>query len=66
MGGVFPNETYVFICKLNTNGSAVVANDGVVGEITNWKLSGGQKDTESIPVIGGFVDKEKPREQYEM
>lgn len=66
MGGIFPNETYVYIAPLNTNGSALATSDKVVGEITNWKMSGGQKDTESIPVIGGFVDKDKPREQYEM
>jgi hypothetical protein len=66
MGGVFPSETSIFIVAAGVNGSALTAADKVVGEVTEWNLSGGEKDIESIPVIGGFVNKENPRSQFEV
>lgn len=66
MAGIFPNETSIYIVAADTVGSALTAADKVVGEITNFSLSGGGQDIESIPVIGGFVDKEMPREQFEV
>lgn len=65
MGGILRNEVSIFIVAAGTNGSALTAADKVVGEITNWKLSGGGRDVESIPVFGGFVDLEKPQEIFE-
>ncbi|OYT26526.1 MAG: hypothetical protein B6V02_01520, partial [Thermoprotei archaeon ex4572_64] len=38
----------------------------VKGQITSWGLSGGNKDVESVAAFGGFIDKEKPREQFEL
>ena len=38
----------------------------VTGEITNYNLSGGESDVESVPAFGGFIDKEKPVEQLEL
>ena len=66
MGGVFPNETSIYIVASGTASSALTAADKIVGEITNIARSGGEEDVESIPVIGGFVDKENPRSQYEI
>jgi len=66
MAGVFPSETSIYIVAANTNGSALTVGDKVIGEITNFSLSGGDQDVESIPVIGGFVDKEMPRNQFEV
>ena len=66
MAGVFPNETSVYIVAADVNGSSLTAGDKIVGEITNFSLSGGSENIESIAVIGGFVDKEMPREQYEV
>lgn len=66
MGGVFPSETSIFIVEATTNGSALTAGNKIVGEITNFSLSGGDQDVESIPVIGGFVDKDSPRSQGEI
>ena len=66
MGGVFPNETSIYIVAADVNASALTVNDKIVGEFTNWKKSGGEKDSESIPVIGGFVDKDKPQAQIEL
>jgi hypothetical protein len=66
MAGIFPNETSVYIVAAGTNGSALTAADKVVGEITNWSQSGMDRDVESIPVIGGYVDKENPRSQGEI
>lgn len=65
MGGIFPNETTIYISTSSTNAADVASSDSIVGEITNWNLSGGEADVESIPVIGGFVDKENPRTQFE-
>lgn len=66
MGGVFPNETSIYIVAADVNASALASSDKIVGEISNWARSGGEEDVESIPVIGGFVDKESPRSQYEL
>jgi len=66
MAGIFPSETSVYIVAAGTNGSAVTAADKVIGEITSWSQSGMDRETESIPVIGGFVDKENPRSQGEI
>lgn len=65
MSGVFPNETSIYIANKDTDGSALTNADKIVGEITNWNRSGGEQDIETIPVIGGFVDKENPRTQVE-
>ncbi|RLG33406.1 hypothetical protein DRN98_03990 [Methanosarcinales archaeon] len=66
MGGIFPNETTIYIAPVDVDAASVVSSDSIVGEITNWSLSGGEADIESIPVIGGFVDKENPRSQFEV
>jgi len=66
MGGIFPNETTIYIAASGLDASAVASSNSIVGEITNWSLSGGEADIESIPVIGGFVDKENPRTQFEV
>lgn len=66
MAGVFPNETSIYIVNKDTNGSALTDAGKIVGEITNWNKSGGEQEIESIPVIGGFVDKESPRSQMEL
>ncbi|HEY9702086.1 MAG TPA: hypothetical protein V6C58_06555 [Allocoleopsis sp.] len=66
MGGIFPTETSIYVVTAGTNASALASSDKIVGEITDFSLSGGNKDVESIPVIGGFVNKELPREQFEV
>lgn len=66
MGGIFPNETSIYIVDNNTGSGSLTDADKVVGEIENWDLSGGEADVESVPVIGGFVDKENPRSQFEV
>lgn len=66
MAGVFPNETSIYIVAAGTNGSALTAADLVKGEITNVSISGLDRSKESIPVVGGFVDKQNPRSQGEV
>lgn len=66
MGGVFPSETSVYITTSGTAAASLTADHKIVGEVTNWSISGGDQDVESIPVIGGFVDKELPRNQFEV
>jgi hypothetical protein len=38
----------------------------IAGEIVNYGKTGGGSDTESVPAFGGFIDKEKPEEQFEI
>lgn len=38
----------------------------IAGEIKTYGRTGGEKDVESDPVFGGFVDKEKPQSQFEI
>lgn len=66
MGGIFPNETTIYIAPSSTNMASLATSDKVIGEVTNWSISGGAQEVESVPVIGGFVDKEMPRDQYEV
>jgi len=67
MGGIFPNETTIYIGTADQLTTELChSSNAVVGEIEKFNLSGGNQDIESVPVIGGFVDKEKPREQFEV
>jgi len=64
--GIFPNETTISIAAADVVGSALATSDQVIGEISNWSQSGGEQEIESKPVIGGFVEKEIPRTQFEI
>jgi hypothetical protein len=64
--GIFPNEVSIFIQAAGTNGSALTAADKIVGEITNWKVSGGAISKDLVNVFGGQLDIRKPREMVEV
>lgn len=61
------NRDYIkiYIAPVDTNPSALAASDVIEGEIISHELSGGNKDVETQPAFGGFIDKQKPVEQYE-
>ena len=58
----------IAVSTVDTNPSALVATnvDWIEGQIKTYSKSGGDRDVESDPVFGGFVDKEKPVEQIEL
>lgn len=56
----------IYIVSADTDGSALATSDIIKGEITSHNLTGGTQDVESVPAFGGFIDKEKPREQFEI
>ena len=56
----------IAIVAADVNASDVAATDYISGEISNYAQTGGNADTESVPVFGGYVDKEKPIEQVEV
>jgi len=56
----------IAIVAAGTAPSAVAETDYITGEIQNYSQSGGDTDNESVPVFGGFVDKEKPASQVEV
>lgn len=64
--GIFPNEVSIFIAPAGTNGSAVTVAHKIVGEITNWKVSGGAISKDLVNVFGGQLDIRKPREMIEV
>lgn len=66
MAGVFPNETSIYIVAANTDGSALTANDKVVGEIRNFKISGLEQEDDLKNVFGGQISIEKPRTKGEI
>jgi hypothetical protein len=67
MGAIFPNETSVYFVAAGVAGSALATSDAVTTEISNFNISGGTKDVESVPFFGGAtLDNEKPREQFEI
>ena len=67
MGAIFPIDTKIYISTAGTAGSALASSDAVTTEVTNFSVNGGSKDVEAIPLFGGaFINKELPREQYEL
>lgn len=65
--GIFPDEATISVVAADINGSALASTDSVTGEVSNFSETGGEKDTESIPVFGGGnIDKENPRSQVEV
>jgi len=61
---IFPEEAVIFIGAADSSSSSCVE---VQGGITNLSESGGEEDSESVPVFGGGnVDLVKPRTQIEV
>lgn len=60
------DKVKIWILSAGTAPSTVTDGDAIIGEIRNWDLSGGADDVETEPVFGGFIDKRKPREQFEL
>lgn len=58
--------TGIYIVAAGTSPSDLADSDKITGEIKNYSRSGGEKDVESDPHFGGFVDKEKAPSQYEL
>lgn len=56
----------IYIVAADTDGASLASSDAIPGEITSHNLTGGNQDVESVPAFGGFIDKEKPREQFEI
>lgn len=56
----------IWVEDADTLASALAATDVITGEIKNYNKTGGEKETESDPVFGGYVDKEKPQSQIEL
>ncbi len=61
------SKVKIFMVPADTDPATIVDDTSVIaGEIVNYSKSGGNQDTESVPAFGGFIDKEKPREQVEV
>lgn len=56
----------IYIKADEIDGSELADSDMVNGEITSHNLTGGNRDIESVAAFGGFIDKRKPREQFEI
>lgn len=63
---VFPNEVSIYVAPAGTNGSSVTAAHQIVGEVTNWKVTGGGIAKDLVNVFGGQLDIRKPREMIEI
>jgi hypothetical protein len=66
MTAISRNKVKIAIMAAATAPSDVAASDWITGEIKEYSQSGGEKDVESDPHFGGFVDKEKPVSQVEI
>lgn len=66
MAGVFQNETSIYILAEDVSGSTATAADKIVGEIRNWKVSGGELETDVKHCFGGDIEIEKPRTPIEV
>lgn len=60
------SKVSIYIVNASTAPSALASSDLITGEITNYNLSGGESDSESVAAFGGFIDKEKPTSQFEL
>jgi len=66
MAGVFPSEGSIYIEAADALASALASSDAIKGEITNISINGGEQDVETVHAIGGDIDKEMPRSQFEV
>lgn len=70
MVAISRSKVSIYIAPVDTNPSVITGTYAtsvkVSGEIVSYSRSGGEDDIETVPVFGGFVDKEKPKSQYEM
>ena len=66
MTAISRKKVKIWISALDTAPSTLQNTDVIAGEILTYNKTGGEDDVESIPVFGGFVDKEKPRSQVEL
>jgi hypothetical protein len=66
MTAISRNKVSIWIKPADTEASTLVAGDVITGEIKSYSKSGGERDVESDPVFGGFIDKEKPVSQLEI
>jgi hypothetical protein len=60
------SKVNIYLVNAGTAPSALASSDLITGEITNYNLSGGESDSESVAAFGGFIDKEKPTSQFEL
>jgi hypothetical protein len=71
MTAISRSRVKIWIAPLGTAASTLI-NTGttplapIVGEIKSYAKSGGEDQTDSTPVFGGYVDEEKPTSQVEL
>lgn len=66
MTAIDRNGVTISIAAADTDGSALVSGDEIKGEITSWGNAGGNQDVENVAAFGGFINKIKAREQFEI
>jgi hypothetical protein len=66
MTAISRTKVDLYIVAVDTNASSLTSTDVIKGEIKSYAKSGGEREVESDPVFGGFVDKEKPIAQIEL
>lgn len=68
------SKVKIWIVNADTDPSQLVQTgsfDGnnyspILGQISDYSKTGGENDVETVPLFGGFADKEKPQSQFEM
>jgi len=66
MTAISRNKVNIYIVAADTVPSDLASTDIFKGDIKSHNQTGGGSDVESDAVFGGYVDKEKPPEQYEL
>ena len=66
MTAISRSKVNIYIVDADTAPSLLAASNIFKGDIKSYEKSGADKDVESDPVFGGYVDKEKPIEQGEI
>lgn len=56
----------IYIAAKDSVGSALVAGDEHQASVTNIDASGGAQELDSVRTFGGYLDKKKVREQFEI
>ncbi len=66
MTAIARSKVNLYIVDVDTDASALVDGDKIIGEIKSYAKTGGESESESEAVFGGYVDKEVPQSQFEL
>lgn len=62
MGAINRDAVKIYIASANTNATAIQETNLYKGSIASYSQSGGERTKEAVPLFGGYIDEEQPRD----